>query len=35
MQFLPPPDSSLYIPLLVLYALTVLSLVLFICLYLR
>ena len=35
MQFLPPPDSPLYIPLVVLYALTALSLVLFICLYLR
>lgn len=35
MQFLPPPDSPIYIPLVVLYALTVLSLVLFICLYLR
>ena len=35
MQFLPPPGSSLYIPLVVLYALTALSPVLFICLYLR
>jgi len=34
-QFLPPPDSPLYTLLVVLYALTALSPVLFICLYLR
>ena len=34
MQFFPPPDSPMYIPLVVLYALTALSLVLFIFLFL-